>query len=137
VADSVQHVDVVAAIVVQEGRLLITRRPRDVHQARMWEFPGGKREAGESDQQVIERELKEEIDLAVEMEDCFFKTTFTYPERTVTLTFYRCRPRAGSTPRAVQVTDLRWVEPRDLRGYPFPAANEPLLERLVQAYQGV
>ena len=81
---------VVAAVIEHGDRFLLTRRQDGVHLAGMWEFPGGKIGAGESHADALRREIVEELDSDVVVRDLVLETTHAYPDRTVTLFFYRC-----------------------------------------------
>lgn len=122
-------VRVVAAIVVREGRVLVTRRPRGTHLEGLWEFPGGKVEPGETDAAALARELREEIDVTVSVGALFERVVHAYPEKTVELLFYRCVLEAG-TPRPVEVAEVRWAGADDLEPAGFPPADAHLLDRL-------
>ena len=110
--------------------MLLTRRRAGTHLAGLWEFPGGKVEAGESDEAALVRELLEEIGVRVRVGRLFERVTHAYPERTVDLCFYRCEVLEG-TPEALEVADLAWVPLADLPGYPLPPADAPLVGRLL------
>lgn len=122
-------IDVAAGLVFRDGLLLITQRRRGDHLAGLWEFPGGKREPDESFEQCLRRELREELDVGVEVLDLIEAIAHDYAEKSVNLRFYRCR-LLDSEPRAIGCADLRWVRREDLFDYTFPAADERLLERL-------
>ena len=123
---------VVAGILEAEGRVLLTRRRAGTHLAGLWEFPGGKVEAGESDPVALARELREEIGVRVRVGELFEQVTHAYPDRTVALRFYRCEILEG-TPEALEVADLAWVPVSELSGYPLPPADAPLVGRLLEA----
>lgn len=122
-------VEVGAGLVFDQGQLLITQRPPGVHLAGLWEFPGGKRELGESFGKCVERELVEELDLVVRAEACFFALVHRYPEKTVRLEFWLCRVVSGLA-RPIGCADVRWVRRGELGGYTFPDADRQLLELL-------
>ena len=120
------------ALVDADGRVLITRRPAGKPMAGLWEFPGGKVEAGERPEDTLIRELEEELGIVVE-EPCLAPLTFashSYPEFHVLMPLYVCRRWNGTVaPREGQ--QLVWVRPRELRKYPMPPADEPLISHLV------
>jgi mutator protein MutT len=124
--------DVVAGVIVKDGRYLITRRHDESHQGGLWEFPGGKREENETLIECLEREIKEELDLDVEVGPLIKRTRHAYALCTMTLHFFRCTIRSG-TPRAIGCQDFEWVEPAELVHYPFPQANVPILQELVKS----
>ena len=121
--------EVVAAVIRKEGKILITQRPDDVHLAKLWEFPGGKVEAGESLQSALRREIREElrVDIVVGVE--FYSVEHEYPGNPVRLHFFNCEIREGE-PEALGVADLRWVLPAELDRFEFPPADAKLIEKL-------
>lgn len=120
---------VAAAVLLDQGRVLLTKRGDGKHLAGMWEFPGGKLERGESPEDAVVRECREECGIEVEVIDIFDVTHHRYPEKDVLLLFYRCALRAGEV-RNIQVADHAWVEPRELDAYTFPTADARVVERL-------
>ncbi|HTL56815.1 MAG TPA: 8-oxo-dGTP diphosphatase MutT [Candidatus Limnocylindrales bacterium] len=124
-------IDVAAALVFRHDKLLIAQRYEKAHLGGLWEFPGGKREPGESFEQCLVRELREELDTEVEVLDLIESITHTYPEKTVHLKFFRCRWRKNE-PRAVGCPAFAWVSKEELRNYSFPDADAKLLRRLEQ-----
>ena len=124
-----KSIEVSAGLVFRSGKLLITQRHKDAHLGGLWEFPGGKREAGETFEECLARELREELGIEVEVGELVESLTHSYPEKTVTLKFFRCRLNQGE-PRAIDCLDLKWVTAEELRDYEFPAADARLLEML-------
>ncbi len=122
-------IKVAAGLVFRSGRLLITQRPAGGHLAGLWEFPGGKREPGESMPQCLRRELAEELGITVAVGDCVEALTHTYPGKTVRLEFFRCQIIAGE-PTGLDGQSLAWVTVGQLGGYTFPEADARLLDRL-------
>jgi 8-oxo-dGTP diphosphatase/A/G-specific adenine glycosylase len=123
------RIDVVAAIIRKGGKILITQRRDNVHLARLWEFPGGKVEAGESLEVALKREIQEELGLKIRVDDEFLVIDHDYPGKSVRLHFFNCTPLEGDA-QPLDVADLRWVSPRDLNNYPFPPADAELIVRL-------
>jgi len=123
------RIDVVAAIIRDNGKILITQRLDNVHLAGLWEFPGGKVEPGESLEVALEREIREEVGLEIRVIDEFFTVDHDYPAKSVRLHFFNCAVLKGEA-RPIDVADLRWVSPRDLRNYRFPPADADLIARL-------
>jgi mutator protein MutT len=119
---------VVAAVIEEDGRFLVTRRQAGVHLAGMWEFPGGKIDPDETHTDALRRELREELDTDVSVGDLVLATTHAYSAKTVTLYFYRCKLMADVRPMLGQ--DMRWVERHELRTLGFPAADQELIELL-------
>lgn len=123
-------VEVAAALVQdQAGRYLITRRGAGSHLAGLWEFPGGKREPGETLEQCLRRELAEELGAEFMIGQRVETLTWRYPEKTVVLHFFQCRLASGQVqPRERQA--YAWVEPARLSDYEFPPADRALVDRL-------
>ncbi|HHY83936.1 MAG TPA: 8-oxo-dGTP diphosphatase MutT [Verrucomicrobia bacterium] len=122
-------IEVAAGLVFRNGRLLITRRPAEAHLGGLWEFPGGKREHGESFEECLKRELREELGIDVETAEAVDSITHSYPERTVHLRFFRCI-WVRNEPRAIGCPEFRWVTASELDEFAFPAADARLLDRL-------
>jgi 8-oxo-dGTP diphosphatase len=119
---------VVAAVVEERGSFLVTQRPPGAHLAGMWEFPGGKLAPAETHAQALRREMHEELDTDVEVGELLLQTTHDYPDRAVTLYFYRCQLRGTPRPRLGQ--QMRWVPRAELGSLGFPPADEELISRL-------
>jgi mutator protein MutT len=122
-------VTVVAAIIRRNTKILITRRFDDVHLPGFWEFPGGKVETGESLQVALEREILEELGIKIRVDDEYFTVEHDYPTRIVRLYFFNCSIIEGE-PLALEVADMRWVEPAELGQFQFPPADAELIKRL-------
>jgi 8-oxo-dGTP diphosphatase len=123
---------VAVALVDADGRILLSQRPEGKSLAGLWEFPGGKLEAGERPEAALIRELNEELGIEVE-EPCLAPLSFAshaYEDFHLLMPLYICRRWAGvATGREGQV--LKWVRPKDLRAYPMPPADEPLIPALI------
>ena len=124
-----EPVQVAAALIVHEGRYLLTRRKADVHLGGLWEFPGGKREPGESLEECLRRELREELGIEITEPSPFQVIRHAYPEKTVELHFFRCSIKDGQ-PRPLGCDALQWVPPEELARVPLPPADRPLVEAL-------
>src|ERR1051325_4622706 len=90
-----KSIEVSAGLILREGKLLITQPHADAHLGGLWEFPGGKREPGESFEQCLTRELREELGVDADVGTLFATVTHAYPEKTVYLQFHLCRLRVG------------------------------------------
>lgn len=123
-------VEVAAGLICDEGgRYLITRRVAGSHLEGLWEFPGGKREAGETLEECLQRELVEELGAEFMVGERIETVTWRYPEKTVVLHFFQCRLAGGRIqPRERQAH--AWVEPGRLADYAFPPADRELVARL-------
>lgn len=118
-----------AAIFDAAGRVLVSRRAAETHQGGLWEFPGGKLEAGESARQALIRELKEELDiLPLEIEP-LIQVRHAYEDREVLLDCFRVTSFAGEA-RGLEGQPLRWVHPDELKAEAFPAADRPVITAL-------
>ena len=121
-------VEVVAAVIERDGRILIARRPSGRHLEGLWEFPGGKRGAHESPEAALAREIREELDAAVAVGPLLETVDWTYPEKRVRLSFFRCT--IAGEPRGLEGQEIVWVRPGELARYRFPPADATLLARL-------
>ena len=123
-------VEVAAALIQDEkGRYLITQRRQGSHLAGLWEFPGGKRESGESLEEALRRELTEELSARFAVGERVDTVRWEYPERTIVIHFYRCRLESGTIePREDQA--MAWVAPERLSDFDFPPADRDLIARL-------
>ena len=119
----------------EDGKVLIALRPEDVMLGGLWEFPGGKQEAGESIQQTVARELHEELGIEVKAYKEFMKLKHAYSHFSITMHAFFCRLISGvPSPKSSQ--QIRWVKITELEKYPFPKANKKLTERLMGIGQG-
>ena len=121
-----------AALFDSSGRVLITQRPHHKQLGGLWEFPGGKVELGEAPEHALVRELKEELDLTVEPDalDPFAFASHAYPDFHLLMPLYVCRRFTG-TPHPREGQALKWVRPKQLRDYPMPPADAPLIPFLI------
>jgi 8-oxo-dGTP diphosphatase len=126
--ESAAIVVVVAAVIEQDGRLLVARRLTGTHLAGLWEFPGGKCEPGEPHEACLARELAEELGVASTIGDELLVTEHAYPERRVRLHFRHAT--ISGEPRPLLGQELMWVGRRDLGQLPFPEADRELIEML-------
>ncbi len=113
----------------KDGKVLIALRPENVMLGGLWEFPGGKQDAGETIQQTVERELLEELGVGVKAYKEFMKLKHVYSHFSITLHAYNCTLISG-TPKPKSSQEIRWVEISELEEYPFPKANKLLTEKL-------
>jgi 8-oxo-dGTP diphosphatase len=119
------------ALIDADDRVLIAQRPQGKAMAGLWEFPGGKIEAGERPEQTLIRELKEELGIVIK-EECLAPLTFashSYPDFHLLMHLYVCRRWQGFV-EARERQQLKWVRVNDLRNYPMPPADEPLISHL-------
>jgi len=119
---------VVAAVIEHADCFLLTRRQDGVHLAGHWEFPGGKVGAGETHAAALRREIIEELDTDVVVHELVLETGHEYPERTVTLFFYRCD--LLGTPRPMLGQQMEWIPRAQLSSMLFPPADGELIRLL-------
>ena len=122
-------IEVAAGLIRREGRYLIARRKAGVHLAGYWEFPGGKREPGESLEECLHRELLEELNVRIDVPVPYGIVRHDYPEKVVELHFFRCAIEAGDA-QPIECAELRWVFPDEFAQYKFPPADEVILDAL-------
>lgn len=115
----------------RQGEIFITRRAADAHMANKWEFPGGKVEAGESPEQALVRELAEETGINVTSATLFESLEYQFPDRHITLWFFLVENWEGE-PWGKEGQPGRWVAQGELIADEFPAANEPVIDKLKQ-----
>ena len=125
---------IVAAVILRDGAVLVTRRPERGHLAGLWEFPGGKVEPGEGEEEALVREVEEEIGVRVEVGERLAAVTHDYGDRTVAIAFYRCHAPASDLPAAA--ADLRYVPPAGLDPSEMPPANAEVIEWLRRTSEG-
>ena len=119
------------ALVDRDDRVLLARRPRGKAMAGLWEFPGGKFEPGETPEEALLRELEEELAVRTEA-SCLAPLSFAshaYDDFHLLMPLYICRKFEG-IPVSREGQALKWVRAADLRAYPMPAADEPLIPAL-------
>jgi mutator protein MutT len=122
-------VQVAAAVIFRESKLLITQRPAQAHLGNLWEFPGGKVEPGEAFETCLQRELREELGIEIAVGELLESLTHSYPDKTVHLQFYRCLWTDNEL-RALGCQAFRWVSLEELGSFEFPAADARLLALL-------
>lgn len=122
-------IEVAAGIIYREGRYLIARRKPGVHLGGYWEFPGGKREEGESLEECLHRELFEELSIRVDVPIPYRVIRHAYPERTVELHFFRCAIEQGEA-APIDCEEIRWVLPEELAQFEFPPADRVIIDAL-------
>jgi mutator protein MutT len=122
-------VEVSAALIFRDGKLLITQRLAQSHLGGLWEFPGGKLEAGESFEQCLIREIREELGVEISVGELFEEISHDYPEKSVRLKFFICQLLSGE-PQPLDCAGVKWVAKTELAGFEFPAADARLLLKL-------
>ncbi len=120
---------VVAALIRDENKFMICQRPAHKTRGLLWEFVGGKVEKGESKQQALIRECREELDVTVSVGDVFIEVIHEYPDMTVDLTLFSCEI-AGGEPKMLEHNDIRWITPEEIDGFDFCPADAEILEKI-------
>ena len=121
--------DVVAALIWEGDRFLACQRPAHKARGLLWEFVGGKVEPGETLEEALIRECREELDITVAPRDVFMEVIHEYPDLTVRLTLFNATIAEG-TPKALEHHDIRWITVREIDGLEFCPADEEILKKL-------
>ena len=122
-------VDVVAALVVENGKFMICQRPQNKARGLLWEFVGGTVEPGETKAQALVRECREELGVTVVPGDVFMEVDHVYPDITIHLTLFWARIAAGR-PQKLEHADIRFVAPEEIPQYAFCPADASILEQI-------
>lgn len=123
------NIEVAAALIRQGDRYLVTQRQPRAHLALFWEFPGGKRESGETLEDCLKRELMEELGLTIEVGDLVDKASYEYPRRHVQISFYNCRILDGE-PELRDCHDFRWLRASQMDEALFPPADAQIIRKI-------
>lgn len=126
--------EVVAALIWENGKFMICQRPAHKARGLLWEFVGGNVEPGETKEQALERECREELGITVAVGDVFTEVTHVYPDLTVHLTLLNARIADGE-PQLLEHNDLRWITPGEIDSYDFCPADEVILAKIKDAYR--
>ncbi len=124
------HYLVTAAVIRQDGKLLLAQRPSEGLLGGLWEFPGGKVEPGESLPQCLRREIVEELGAEIEVGEPFGVYEHAYTHFSVTLHAFLCRLLPGEEPQPIQPSDLCWAAPDDLRDFPMGKIDRQIAKRI-------
>ncbi len=127
--DEMNTVTVTAALIADQGKILVTQRKEDSSHGLLWEFPGGKVKEGEDPRQALQRELKEELDAEAKVGMLFDAVFHTYPEHPILLLVYRCWVEKDSL-KPIGCRDLRWVTLKELEKLAMPPADDPIRRHL-------
>jgi 8-oxo-dGTP diphosphatase len=120
---------VAAAVIFDGDRVLITRRPADKRHPGFWEFPGGKVDPGESPEEALHRELKEELDVEIEVKGIYEVVHHRYDWGAVLILAYECR-LVTNTIRNLGVAEYCWIVPREMANFNILPADQPIIARL-------
>lgn len=122
-------VEVVGAIIKDGDRYLVGQRAANKSQGGLWEFMGGKIEPGETPEQALARECREELALEIENEHIIDSVVHEYPEKTIRLTLILCSPKSGSVPKALEHQQIRWVTRSEMDALDFAPADRELIRK--------
>lgn len=121
--------EVVAALIWDENRFMICQRPAHKARGSLWEFVGGKMEPGESKEEALIRECREELGVTVDVGEIFMEVTHQYPDITVHLTLFSASIREG-VPQKLEHQDIRWITAEEIGKFSFCPADTEILEKL-------
>ena len=131
-----KRIYVVCACIVDQNRVLLDRRAKGTHLADHWEFPGGKREEGESDEEALKREIQEELGVSCQLRsgrNPIARVIHAYDDFDVELVLYDIN--IEGEPRAVEVAEIRWFPVNELTSLQMPPADVPLVDAVMQTYE--
>ena len=123
--------DVVAALIWDQGKFMICQRPAHKARGLLWEFVGGKTEPGETLEEALVRECREELDITVAVGDIFTQVVHEYPDILIRLTLFNCTVAQG-TPRLLEHNDLKWISPEEISNFDFCPADKDILALIRQ-----
>ena len=126
-------VEVVAALIWDKDKFMICQRPAHKARALLWEFVGGKVEPGETKEQALIRECKEELDILLSVGDVFMDVIHEYPDITVHLTLFNATIAEGK-PQKLEHNDIQWITPSEIQNYEFCPADEEILVEIIERY---
>ena len=126
-------IEVVAALIWQGDKFMICQRPAHKARGLLWEFVGGKVELGETKEQALIRECREELAVTLAVGDVFMDVTHEYPDLTVHLTLFNATIAEGE-PQKLEHNDIRWITPSEIPNYDFCPADEEILIKICEKY---
>jgi len=126
-------VEVVAALIWDEGKFMICQRPAHKTRGLLWEFVGGKVETGETKVQALVRECREELAVTLSVGEVFMEVVHPYPDMTVHLTLFNATIAEG-TPQMLEHNDIRWITPTEIPLYDFCPADVDILAKICEVY---
>ena len=127
-------IEVVAALIWQSGKFMICQRPENKARGLLWEFVGGKVEVGETKEEALVRECREELSVTLSVGDKFCDVTHTYPDLTVHLTVFNATISEG-VPQMIEHNDIKWITPDEIGKYDFCPADVEILEKICNIYK--
>ena len=132
---NLRQIRVVAGAIVEQSKLLVAQRNENTASSLLWEVPGGKVEAGESDQQALIRELREELEIDVRVHEFLASSTVVVDERQIEMLVYRCSIQYGQ-PQAIEHKQIRWMTADQLSTLSWAPADIPILPQLLECTKG-
>ena len=126
--------EVVAALIWQGNKFMICQRPAHKARGLLWEFVGGKVELGETKEQALIRECREELAVTLSVGDMFMDVTHEYPDLTVHLTLFHATIAAGE-PQKLEHNDIQWITPSEISNYEFCPADVEILAKICEAFE--
>ena len=127
-------IEVVAALICDNGKFMICQRPAHKARGLLWEFVGGKVEQGETKEQALIRECQEELAVTLSVGDVFMDVVHEYPDLTVHLTLFNATIAEGE-PQKLEHNDIQWITPSEISNYEFCPADEEILARICEVYK--
>ena len=125
--------EVVAALIWRGNKFMICQRPANKARAFLWEFVGGKVESGETKEQALIRECKEELDILLSVGDIFMEVIHEYPDLTVHLTLFNATISEGE-PQKLEHNDIQWISPSEIPNYEFCPADVEILKKIIEVH---
>ena len=126
--------EVVAALIWKNNKFMICQRPAHKARGLLWEFVGGKVESGETKEQALIRECREELNVLLSVGNVFMEVIHEYPDITVHLTLFNATISAGE-PQKLEHNDIQWITPSKIQKYEFCPADEEILARICEVYK--
>ncbi len=126
-------VQVVAALIWKDNKFMICQRPANKTRAFQWEFVGGKAEKGETGEEALIRECKEELDITVKVGDIFMEVDHQYPDINVHLTLFHSEIAEGEV-KMLEHNDIKWITPDEIPNFTFCPADKEILEKIIREY---
>ena len=127
-------VQVAAALIWKENRFMICQRPANKTRAFQWEFVGGKAEKGETREEALIRECREELDITVKVGDIFMEVDHQYPDINVHLTLFNAEIAEGE-PKMLEHNDIKWITPDQISNFTFCPADKDILEKIIKEHK--
>ena len=126
--------EVVAALIWDKDQFMICQRPTHKARGLLWEFVGGKVEPGETKEQALVRECREELAVTISVGEAFMDVTHEYPDLTVHLTLFNATIAEGE-PQKLEHNDIRWITPSEIPNYAFCPADVEILKAIIERYE--